>query len=168
MREAARTVRASIARGSKTGDDVASYNKVLLMGNLVRDPELRYTPGGAAVCEFAIAVNRNWTDKKSGEKRDEVAYVDIVAWARTAEICAEYLKKGRPVFVEGRLKQDRWEDKTSGQKRSKLSVTAETVQFLGSGGGGGRGGDQAASEPPDVTDSAPPEAETQRPDDIPF
>ena len=117
---------------------MASLNRVLLIGNLTRDPELRYTPGGAAVCEFAIAINRNYTSK-TGEKKDEVTFIDIVAWARQAEICAEYLKKGRPVFVEGRLTQDRWEQ-PDGQKRSRIRVTADRVQFLGGPGGGGGGG----------------------------
>jgi len=146
---------------------VASLNRVLLIGNLTRDPELRYTPGGAAVCEFAIAINNTYTTKQ-GEKREEVTFIDITTWARQAEICAEYLKKGRPVFVEGRLKQDRWDDQKTGQKRSKITVTAERVQFLGgptgAGGGGGRGGQEA---PP--VDAPPPEAmEEPPPQDIPF
>lgn len=136
---------------------MASLNRVLLIGNLTRDPELRYTPGGAAVCEFAIAINRSYTSK-TGEKKDEVAYIDIVAWARQAEICAEYLKKGRSVFVEGRLTQDRWEQ--DGQKRSRVRVTADRVQFLGGpgGGGGGREAGAGASEAPPVesTDDAVP------------
>jgi single-strand DNA-binding protein len=145
---------------------VASYNKVLLMGNLTRDPELRYTPSGAAVCEFAIAINNNYTTKQ-GEKREEVTFVDITAWARQAEICAEYLKKGRPVFVEGRLKQDRWEDQKTGQKRSKMSVTAERVQFLGAGGGGGRGGG-GESEPPPAQEPPPEVSEDPPAENIPF
>ena len=148
---------------------MASYNKVLLMGNLVRDPELRYTPSGAAVCEFAIAVNNNFTTK-AGEKREEVTFVDITAWARQAEICAEYLKKGRPVFVEGRLKQDRWEDQKTGQKRSKMSVTAERVQFLGSApGGGGAAGRGAQESTPPQAEEPPPEAMEDPPaENIPF
>ncbi len=141
---------------------MASLNRVLLMGNLTRDPELRYTPGGAAVCEFSIAINRSYTSK-TGEKKDEVTYLDIVAWARQAEICAEYLKKGRPVFVEGRLTQDRWEQ--DGQKRSRIRVTADRVQFLGGpgggGGGGGGGGPRGAEAPPEpgpeASDLAPPD-----------
>ena len=127
---------------------MASLNKVLLIGNLTRDPELRYTPQGAAVCEFSIAMNRTF-NSKTGEKKEEVTFIDIVAWARTAEICGEYLKKGRPVFIEGRLQQDRWEQ-PDGQKRSRIKVTAERVQFLGSpaGGGGPRGAAPAAAEAP--------------------
>lgn len=143
---------------------MASLNKVLLIGNLVRDPELRYTPGGAAVCEFSIAVNRKFTGKQ-GEK-EEVSFLDIVTWARQAEICAEYLKKGRPVFVEGRLTQDRWEDQKTGQKRSRIRITAERVQFLGGAGGGGRDVGGAAGETPEP----PPEAAADEPpaEDIPF
>lgn len=137
---------------------MASLNKVLLIGNLTRDPELRYTPQGAAVCEFAIAMNRTF-NSKTGEKKEEVTFIDIVAWARTAEICAEYLKKGRPVFVEGRLQQDRWEQ-PDGQKRSRIRVTAERVQFLGGpagGGGGARGAaPEAAEAPPEAAGDLPP------------
>lgn len=110
---------------------MANYNKVQLIGNLTRDPELRYTPGGAAVCEFAIAINRKWKNKQTGQMQEEVDFFDITAWGKTGEIAAEYLKKGRPVFVEGRLKQDRWES-PEGKKMSKVKVTAENIQFLGS------------------------------------
>jgi len=137
---------------------MASLNKVLLIGNLTRDPELRYTPQGAAVCEFAIAMNRTF-NSKTGEKKEEVTFIDIVAWARTAEICAEYLKKGRPVFVEGRLQQDRWEQ-PDGQKRSRIRVTAERVQFLGgpAGAGGARAGaaPESAEAPPEAAGDLPP------------
>ena len=143
---------------------MASFNKVILLGNLTRDPELRYTPQGAAVCEFSIAMNRVFTSK-AGEKKEEVTFIEIVTWARTAEICAEYLKKGRPVFIEGRLQQDRWEQ-PDGQKRSRIKVTAERVQFLGGppGGGPARGGAPEAAE-------APPEAGGDLPtgeDQVPF
>ena len=139
---------------------MASLNKVLLIGNLTRDPELRYTPNGAAVCEFTLAMNRQWTSKQ-GEKKEEVCFVDIVCWARTAEICAEYLKKGRQCFVEGRMTLDRWETQ-DGQKRSKIRVTAERVQFLGgrpAQGGGQGGGPQQEAEAPPVSDGG---------EDIPF
>jgi len=109
-----------------------SFNSVVLMGHLARDPELRYTPQGVAVSEFTVAVNRKFT-KKDGEKAEEVAFVDVTVWTRLAEICAEFLKKGRAVLVSGRLVQDRWEDESTSQKRSKLRVVAETVQFLGGG-----------------------------------
>src|SRR5204862_2210345 len=104
---------------------MASFSQVTLLGHLTRDPELRYTPQGIAVCDMALAVNRKFT-RKSGENVDEVAFVDITCWNRLAENAAEYLKKGRPVLVSGHLAQDRWEDPSSGQKRSKLRVVAET------------------------------------------
>lgn len=110
-----------------------SVNKVILMGHLARDPELRYTPQGSAVCDFAIGMNRRFKRKDSDELVDEVTFVEITAWNRTAEICAEYLKKGRLVHVSGYLKQDRWEDTESGQKRSKVKVVAQEVQFIGKG-----------------------------------
>ena len=110
---------------------MASFNKVILLGNLTRDPEVRYTPKGSAVCDLGIAINRQYT-LDSGEKREEVTYVDVVLWSRLAEIAGEYLKKGRPVFIEGRLQLDTWDDKQSGQKRSKLRVIGETMQLLGS------------------------------------
>jgi single-strand DNA-binding protein len=119
---------------------MATANKVILIGNLTRDPELRYTPQGKAVCEFAIAVNSSYTNKQSGQKVEEVSFIDIVAWGKTGEVVAEYLKKGRPVYVEGRLKQDRWES-PEGKKMSKIRVTAENIQFLGAkpaAGGGGQ------------------------------
>jgi len=118
---------------------MANLNKVLLMGNLTRDPEVRYTPKGTAVTELGIAVNRIYTGE-NGEKREEVTFVDVTVWGRTAENVGEYLKKGRPVFIEGRLQLDSWEDKQSGQKRNKLKVVADNVQFLGSRGSGGGGG----------------------------
>src|ERR1700740_674708 len=123
---------------------MASFNKVILLGNLTRDPEVRYTPKGSAVCALCLAVNRVYT-LDNGEKREEVTYVDVTLWSRLAEIAGEYLKKGRPVFIEGRLQLDTWDDKQSGQKRSKLRVIGETMQLLGgrpSGGGGGDGGDE--------------------------
>jgi single-strand DNA-binding protein len=117
---------------------MASFNKVILLGNLTRDPEVRYTPKGSAVCDLGLAVNRAYT-LENGEKREEVTYVDVVLWARLAEIAGEYLKKGRPVFIEGRLQLDTWDDKQSGQKRSKLRVIGETMQLLGSRPSGGGG-----------------------------
>jgi len=119
-----------------------NYNKVLLMGNLTRDPELRYTPGGAAVCEFGLAVNRQWKNQQSGEMQEETTFVDITVWGRQGETANQYLSKGRPIFIEGRLQLDTWETQ-DGQKRSKMRVVAERFQFLGSrgeGGGGGGGG----------------------------
>ena len=127
---------------------MANLNKVLLMGNLTRDPEVRYTPKGTAVTELGIAVNRIYTGE-NGEKREEVTFVDVTVWGRTAENVGEYLRKGRPVFIEGRLQLDSWEDKQSGQKRNKLKVVADNVQFLGSrGSGGGGGGLEEGDEAP--------------------
>jgi single-strand DNA-binding protein len=108
----------------------ASLNKVFLMGNLTRDPELRYVPSGAAVANFTVAVNRPYKDS-TGDKKEEVSFVRVVVWGKMAEVCGEYLAKGRPVLVEGRLKSRSWEDQT-GQKRSALEVIANTVQFIGS------------------------------------
>lgn len=119
---------------------MANFNKVMLMGNLTRDPEVRYTPKGTAVAEIGLAINRYFSGD-NGEKREETTFVDVTLWGRTAEIAGEYLKKGRPVFIEGRLQLDTWDDKTSGQKRSKLKVVGEGMQLIGArdGGGGGRG-----------------------------
>ena len=154
---------------------MANLNKVLLMGNLTRDPEVRYTPKGTAVTELGIAVNRIYTGE-NGEKREEVTFVDVTVWGRTAENVGEYLRKGRPVFIEGRLQLDSWEDKQSGQKRNKLKVVADNVQFLGSRGGGGGGpeeGDEAprsgtgggARNAPPPKSSGPAEPDD---DEIPF
>src|SRR5947199_9325809 len=110
---------------------MASFNKVILLGNLTRDPEVRYTPKGSAVCDLGIAVNRAYT-LDNGEKREEVTFVDVVLWARLAEIAGEYLKKGRPVFIEGRLQLDTWDDKQRGQTRSKLRLIGETMPLYGS------------------------------------
>ena len=119
---------------------MASFNKVLLLGNLTRDPEVRYTPKGSAVAISALRSIAQYT-LENGEKREEVTFVDVTFWGRTAEVAGEYLKKGRPVFIEGRLQLDTWDDKQSGQKRSKLKVIGETMQMLGSRPGGGGGGD---------------------------
>ena len=108
---------------------MANLNRVFLIGNLTRDPELKYTQSGLAVCEFGLAVNR--TFKTDGQEREETLFVEITVFAKQAETANEYLAKGRPVFIEGRLKLDQWEDKTTGQKRSKHSVIGERFQFLG-------------------------------------
>ncbi|PYJ32717.1 MAG: single-stranded DNA-binding protein [Verrucomicrobia bacterium] len=147
---------------------MASFNKVILLGNLTRDPEVRYTPKGSAVCDLGIAVNRVYTTD-SGEKREEVTYVDVVLWARLAEIAGEYLKKGRPVFIEGRLQMDSWDDKQTGQKRTKLRVVGESMQLLGGRPGGAGGGaettgdNRQTSAPP-----KPPAAAQPDEDEIPF
>ena len=108
---------------------MANFNKVILAGNLTRDPELRYLPKGTAVTEFGLAINRTWKTE-SGENKEETTFVDITAFARTAEVIAQYYKKGRPILVEGRLKYDQWDDKQSGQKRSKLRVVCDSFQFI--------------------------------------
>jgi single-strand DNA-binding protein len=136
---------------------MASYNKVMLMGNLTRDPEVRYTPKGSAVADLALAVNRTYT-AESGERREEVTYVDIVLWSKLAELAGQYLKKGRAVFIEGRLQMDTWEDKQTGQKRSRIKVVGENMQFVDSrrdggggeeeGGGGGGGGGYSRQQRP--------------------
>jgi single stranded DNA-binding protein (ssb) len=117
---------------------MASFNKVILLGNLTRDPEVRYTPKGSAVCDLGIAVNRVYTTE-GGERREEVTFVDVVLWARLAEIAGEYLRKGRPIFIEGRLQMDSWDDKQTGQKRTKLRVVGESMQLLGGRPGGAAG-----------------------------
>lgn len=121
---------------------MASYNKVILLGNLTRDPQVRYTPSGTPVAEIGLAINRYWTDKQTNTRREETTFVEVTLWSRDAEVAGEYLAKGRPVLIEGRLQLDTWDDKTTGQKRSKLRVVGERMQLLGSrdgGGGGGRG-----------------------------
>lgn len=119
---------------------MASFNKVILLGNLTRDPQVKYTPSGTAVAEVGLAVNRTWFDKQSNSRREETTFVDVTLWGRDAEVAGEYLAKGRPVLIEGRLQLDTWDDKTSGQKRSKLRVVGERMQMLGSRGDGGGGG----------------------------
>jgi single-strand DNA-binding protein len=163
---------------------MANLNKVMLIGNLTRDPELKYTPKGTAIAAFGLAVNRNYTTE-TGEKREEVTFVDIEAYGRVAEIIGEYCKKGRPLFVEGRLKLDTWDDKASGQKRSKTKVVVENIQLLGgrdgAPGGGSMGGSsaeyadsQVSSPPPQRrAPSQPPRPPADpdldaAPDDIPF
>jgi len=127
---------------------MASFNKVILVGNLTRDPEVKYTTGGTAVAEIGLAVNRQWFDKQSNERKEEVTFIDVTLWGRQAEVAGEYLAKGRPVLIEGRLQLDSWEDKQSGQKRSKLRVVGENMTMLGGRGeGGGSGGGGGGSAP---------------------
>ncbi len=122
---------------------MASFNKVILLGNLTRDPEVRYTPKGMAVVEIGLAVNRRYM--VDNEVREEVTFIDITFWARQAEVIGQYCKKGRPLFVEGRLQLDSWDDKQTGQKRSKLRVVGENFQLLGGReGGGGEMGEGSA------------------------
>ena len=122
----------------------ASLNKVFLMGNLTRDPELRYIPSGTAVANFTLAVNRPYKDN-AGEKKEDVSFIRVVVWGKMAEVCGEYLTKGRPVMVEGRLKSRTWEGQ-DGQKRSALDVVAVNVQFIGSKGQRQEGAPQAAPQ----------------------
>ncbi|MEM8955973.1 MAG: single-stranded DNA-binding protein [Verrucomicrobiota bacterium] len=156
---------------------MASLNKVMLIGNLTRDPEVRYTPKGTAVTDIGLAVNRVFSAADGGEKREETTFVDVTLWGRQAEIAGQYLQKGRPVFIEGRLQLDSWEDKNSGQKRSKLRVVGENMQFLGSREGGGvgvgGGGHQSAPAEQNYGGGAPAgggggDAPTPEEDDIPF
>jgi single-strand DNA-binding protein len=152
---------------------MASFNKVMLLGNLTRDPEVKYTPKGSAVADIGLAVNRTYTTD-GGEKREETTFVDVTMWGRQAEIAGEYLKKGRPLFVEGRLQLDTWDDKQTGQKRSKMRVVCENFQMLGSRDGGGEGGagsggagGRSAGGGSRPAKSAPA-AEEPSDDDIPF
>lgn len=160
-----------------------NFNKVILAGNLTRDPELRYLPKGTATARIGLAINRKWSDE-SGQQKEEVTFVDVDAWGKQAETICQYVKKGQPILIEGRLKLDTWDDKTTNQKVSKLRVVLEGFQFLSSGpreggpGGGFSGAAPdasrqpqrpaparpAAAAPPPPTDDMPPEAE----DDVPF
>ena len=131
---------------------MADLNKVFLMGRLTFDPELRRTPSGSAVTELRLATSRSWAGR-DGERKEETLFIDVTVWDRQAETCCQYLKKGRAVHVEGYLKMDSWEDKNTGEKRSKVKVQAERVQFLdsqrseGGGGGGGAGMDDEMAPP---------------------
>ena len=121
-----------------------NLNKIQLMGNITRDPEVRYTPKGTAVTDISLAINRSFSGD-DGERREETTFVDITFWGRQAEVIGEYMKKGRPIYVEGRLQLDSWEDKTTGQQRSRLKVVGENFQFLGGREDGGGGGGQSRS-----------------------
>ena len=145
----------------------------MLIGNVTRDPEVKYTPKGSAVADVGLAINRTYQNQ-SGEKVEEVTYLDVELWGRLAEIAGEYAKKGRPIFVEGRLRMDSWEDKQSGQKRNRLKVVGEGLQLLGSrpgGPGSGAGaedeGEAPASKPSRPAFSGPAQSEAAD-DDIPF
>jgi len=154
---------------------MANFNKVFLMGNLTRDPEVRYTPKGTAIATIGLAVNRVWTTE-TGEKKEEVTFVDVDVWGRQAETIGQYMSKGRPIFIEGRLKLDQWDDKESGQKRSKLKVVCEGFQFIGAPKGTAEVSDQAPPPnraPQRASRPAPPPPEAQPPsgegeDNIPF
>ncbi|MEI6820110.1 MAG: single-stranded DNA-binding protein [Verrucomicrobiota bacterium] len=153
---------------------MANLNKVMLIGNLTRDPELRHTPKGTAVSEISLAIKRIWNNEQ-GQKQEEVTYVDVTLWGRQAEVAQQYLTKGSPAYIEGRLQLDSWDDKETGKKRSKLKIVGEVLQLLGSKGGGG-----ASAERPQQQSSAPqrsgspqgasaaPAQDFQEDDDIPF
>jgi single-strand DNA-binding protein len=144
---------------------MANVNKVMLLGNITRDLEVRYTPKGTAVCDLGMAVNRIRTGD-NGERIEEVTYVDVTLWGRQAELAGQYLSKGRSVFIEGRLQLDQWDDKQTGQKRSRLRVVGENMQFIG--GQGGSGSNQSSSgaprqqpAPPEQQQSSPPPQSNQ-------
>lgn len=143
----------------------ASVNKVMLIGNLTRDPEIKYTPKGSAIAEIGLAINRNYTTD-GGEKREEVTFVDVTLWGRIAEVAGEYCKKGDPLFVEGRLQLDQWDDKATGQKRSKLKVVGEAIQLLGQKRSGEQG--DTSSAPPKRKIEADPDLDKAADDDIPY
>lgn len=149
-----------------------NFNKVILAGNLTRDPELRYTPAGKAIARITLAINRNWKTE-TGETKEEVTFVEVDAFGRQAEIIGQYMKKGRPFLVEGRLKLDQWEDKNTHQKQSKLKVVLESFSFIDSRGPEGGAGEPVRSRPAATVPSAAPEpaaAEAHAPeeDDVPF
>lgn len=159
---------------------MANLNKVMLIGNLTRDPELRHTPKGTAVSELGLAINRVWYDDNK-QKQEDTTFVDVTFWGRQAETIQQYMTKGKPIFVEGRLQLDSWDDKETGKKRSKLRVIGESFQFLDSKGSTGSPSSGGYSERPQTSSpapqqrSGPPQGATaaaadeyQEEDDIPF
>ncbi len=161
---------------------MANVNKVILIGNVTRDPEVKFTSKGSAVTDIGLAINRNYT-LDNGEKREETTFVDVELWGRLAEIAGEYAKKGRPVYIEGRLRMDSWEDKASGQKRTRMKVVGENLQLLGGrtgapgpSGGGEHESYESAPAAAAPRRSAPPQPQRQAAqpqsdapdDDIPF
>ena len=147
---------------------MATLNKVMLIGNLTRDPELHRTPSGTAVTTLRLALDDSYTNK-SGERVERAGFLDVDVWDRQAELCQQYLFKGSPVFVEGRLQMDSWDDKESGQKRTRLKVRAERVQFLGSRReGAGRDSGSVSDAPPAKAPPPPPEPPMDDESDIPF
>ena len=141
-----------------------SYNKVILLGNLTRDPEVKFTPKGSAVCKFGMALNRKWKNEV-GDQKEEVTFVDVTAWGKSGETLAQYVKKGDMLHIDGRLNLESWDDKATGQKRTKLSVVMETFSLIGSK----RGGSEAAT--PRATPKVKAEGEAEgeaEADDIPF
>ena len=154
---------------------MANFNKVILAGNLTRDPELRYTPKGLAIAKLGLAVNRRWTNE-AGEQKEDVTFIDVDAFGKQAETIGQYLKKGRPILIEGRLRLDTWDDKQTGQKKSKLGVVLETFQFLDSGNRAEVGSGPAPAAAPRPRPAAAPAAEApsepdaphEGSDDVPF
>ncbi len=155
---------------------MASVNKVILIGNLTRDPEVRYTPKGTAVADIGMAMNRSFSSD-GGERREETTFVDVTLWGKQAEVVGEYLKKGNPLYIEGRLQMDSWEDKNTGQKRTKLKVVGDRFQFMGGGNNDGGSSSQQRSENSQSNQSAPESSEgndgaqfetDSEEDDIPF
>lgn len=154
---------------------MASLNKVMLIGNLTRDPELRYTPNGKAVADISLAINRVWVND-AGQKQEDTTFVEVTLWGRQAELAQQYLTKGRGAYVEGRLQMDTWDDKETGKKRSKLKIVGDTLQFLPDGRGGAPSSGNAQSShsaPPQRSGpprgaSAAPQDDFQDEDDIPF
>ena len=153
---------------------MANFNKVILAGNLTRDPELRYTPKGVAIAKFGLAINRTWKSE-TGETKEEVTFVDVDAFSRQAEVIGQYFKKGRPILMEGRLKLDQWDDKQTSQKRSKLGVVLESFSFLDTKGTGDSGmppseAPRQQQRPTTAPSPAAPEADGPAPseDDVPF
>jgi single-strand DNA-binding protein len=151
---------------------MASYNKVILMGNLTRDPELRYTPNNTAICKIGLAVNRRFKDGQTGEWKEEPTFVDVTIFGARGEAFQRFHTKGKPAFIEGSLRLDTWEDKNGGGKRSKLYVVADNWEFVGAGGGPGRGDSGGYSGPSGDAgaDAGAPEREPelQQVDDTPF
>ena len=154
---------------------MANLNKVMLIGNLTRDPELRYTPKGTAVADIGLAINRIWNNDQ-GQRQEETTFVDVTLWGRQAELAEKYLGKGRGVYIEGRLQLDTWDDKETGKKRSKLKVVGENLQFLPDGKAGSGGSNGGSSSRPQSQDSNPSNGgdssassdDFQEEDDIPF
>jgi single-strand DNA-binding protein len=142
---------------------MASLNKVMLIGNLTRDPEVRFTPKGTAVCDIGLAVNRRFINEATGERQEEVTYLDITLWGRQAEVAGQWLHKGKPVFIEGRLQMDTWEDKATGQKRNKIKVVCENMQLLGSAGAGAGGQSYPDEGAPDSGGYSAPAPAPRRP-----
>ena len=155
---------------------MASFNKVILAGNLTRDPELRYTPKGSAIVKIGLAVNRSWKNE-AGESKEEVTFIDVEAWGRQGEVIAQYMRKGRPLLIEGRLRLDTWEDKNTHQKQSKLKVVLESFSFIDSKGTDSgpmppsaeaprRSAPAPAPKPPEPSEAGEPSGPEE--DDVPF